>query len=80
MERHEFTVDPDSVGLRLDVYLAGLLPQHSRSQLQRVIKDGGATVRGRAAKPNAALKAGDVVNAWDLKKVERFLSSHRPKG
>ena len=26
------------------------------------------------------LKAGDVVNAWDLKKVERFLSSHRPKG
>ncbi len=61
MERHEFTVDPDSVGLRLDVYLAGLLPQHSRSQLQRVIKDGGATVRGRAAKSNATLKAGDVV-------------------
>ncbi len=61
MERHEFTVDPDSVGLRLDVYLAGLLPQHSRSQLQRVIKDGGAAVRGRAAKPNSALKAGDVV-------------------
>ena len=61
MERHEFTVDPDSVGLRLDVYLAGLLPQHSRSQLQRVIKDGGATVRGRAAKSNSTLKAGDVV-------------------
>jgi 23S rRNA pseudouridine1911/1915/1917 synthase len=61
MERHEFTVDLDSVGLRLDVYLTGLLPQHSRSQLQRVIKDGGATVRGLAAKPNSALKAGDVV-------------------
>jgi 23S rRNA pseudouridine1911/1915/1917 synthase len=61
MERHEFTVDPDSVGLRLDVYLTGLHPQHSRSQLQRVIKDGGATVRGGAAKPNSALKAGDVV-------------------
>jgi len=61
MELHEFTVDPDSVGLRLDVYLAGLLPQHSRSQLQRIIKDGGATVRGRAAKPNSTLKAGDVV-------------------
>jgi 23S rRNA pseudouridine1911/1915/1917 synthase len=61
MERHEFTIDPDSVGLRLDVYLAGLLPQHSRSQLQRVIKDGGATVRGRVAKSNSALKEGDVV-------------------
>jgi 23S rRNA pseudouridine1911/1915/1917 synthase len=61
MERHEFTVDPESVGLRLDVYLAGLLPQHSRSQLQRLVKDGRATLGGRAAKPNSALKAGDVV-------------------
>ncbi len=61
MERHEFTVDPDSIGLRLDVYLAGLLPQHSRSQLQRLIKDGSASILGRAAKPNSTLKAGDVV-------------------
>ncbi len=61
MERHEFIVDPDSVGLRLDVYLAGLLPQHSRSRLQRVVKDGLATLGGRAAKPNSILKAGDAV-------------------
>ena len=54
MERHEFTVDPDSVGLRLDVYLTSLLPQHSRSQLQRLVKDGHA-------KSNLALKAGQVV-------------------
>jgi DNA polymerase (family X) len=26
------------------------------------------------------LEARDVVNAWDLKKVEQFLSLHRPKG
>jgi 23S rRNA pseudouridine1911/1915/1917 synthase len=61
MERHEFTVDPDSVGLRLDVYLTSLLPQHSRSQLQRLVKDGHATVGGRTAKSNLALKAGQVV-------------------
>jgi 23S rRNA pseudouridine1911/1915/1917 synthase len=61
MERHEFTVDPASVGLRLDVYLAGLLPQHSRSQLQRLVKEGRATLGGRAAKSNATVKAGDVV-------------------
>jgi 23S rRNA pseudouridine1911/1915/1917 synthase len=61
MERHEFTVDLDSVGLRLDVYLAGLMPQHSRSQLQRLVKEGRATLGGRAAKPNSTLKAGDVV-------------------
>ncbi len=61
MERHQFTVDPESAGLRLDVFLAGLLPQHSRSQLQRLIKAGGATLGGKPAKPNAALKPGDVV-------------------
>jgi len=61
MERHEFTVDSDSVGLRLDVYLAGLLPQHSRSQLQRLVKDGRATLGGRPAKSNATLRAGDLV-------------------
>jgi 23S rRNA pseudouridine1911/1915/1917 synthase len=61
MERHEFTVDTDGVGMRLDVYLAELLPGHSRSQLQRLIKDGEATIAGRAAKPNSTLKAGDVV-------------------
>lgn len=62
MERHQFTVDPDSAGLRLDLYLAGLLPQHSRSQLQRIIKDGGAVIGGKPAKPNSVLKAGSVVD------------------
>ncbi len=61
MERHEFTVDPDSVGLRLDIYLTSLLPQHSRSQLQRLVKEGRATLGGRTAKSNATLKAGEVV-------------------
>ncbi len=61
MERHEFTVDAESAGLRLDVYLAGLLPQHSRSQLQRLVKEGRATLGGRATKSNAALKAGELV-------------------
>ena len=61
MERHTFTVDPDSAGLRLDVYLAGLLPQHSRSQLQRLVKDGRVTLGGRPTKSNAIVKPSDVV-------------------
>jgi 23S rRNA pseudouridine1911/1915/1917 synthase len=61
MEHHQFTVDPDSAGLRLDVYLAGLLPQHSRSQLQRLVKGGSATLGGKPTKPNAVVKPGDVV-------------------
>ena len=51
-----FVVEPDQDGLRLDQFLAGLLPDHSRSQIQRFIKDG--LVHG----PSAG-KAGTVVRA-----------------
>jgi 23S rRNA pseudouridine1911/1915/1917 synthase len=61
VDRHRFTVDPDNAGARLDLYLAGLLPQHSRSQIQKLVKAGGATLGGRPAKPNAIVRAGDVV-------------------
>jgi len=62
MERHRFVVDPESAGTRIDVYLAGLLPQHSRSQLQKLVKAGGATLGGRPTKPNAVLHPGDVID------------------
>jgi 23S rRNA pseudouridine1911/1915/1917 synthase len=61
MERHEFTVDATDAGLRLDVFLAGLLPSHSRSQLQRLIKGGLVTVQGAPAKANQPVKAGQAV-------------------
>jgi 23S rRNA pseudouridine1911/1915/1917 synthase len=51
-----FIVEPDQDGLRLDHFLAGLLPDHSRSQIQRFIKDG--LVEG----PSAG-KAGTIVRA-----------------
>jgi 23S rRNA pseudouridine1911/1915/1917 synthase len=51
-----FVVEPDQDGLRLDHFLAGLLPDHSRSQIQRFIKDG--LVHG----PSVG-KAGTVVRA-----------------
>ncbi len=60
-ERHRLIVDREAAGLRLDVFLAGVLPQHSRSQFQRLIKEGRATVDGAAAKPNLSLRAGQVV-------------------
>lgn len=61
-ERHQLTVDPDSAGLRLDVFLAGALPQHSRSQLQRLIKEGRVLVDGAAVKPNLAVRNGQLVD------------------
>ncbi len=54
------TVPDDSEGLRLDRFLAAVLVL-SRSQLQRLIKDGCVLVAGRAAKPNQPVKTGEEI-------------------
>ncbi len=58
---HTFTVPDDGDGARLDHFLVSVLAEHSRSQLQRLIKDGQVQVNGRPAKANRAMKAGEVV-------------------
>ena len=55
-------VPDDSDGLRLDRFLVSVLPQHSRSQIQRLIKDGRVTVAGREAKANQPVKRGQAVS------------------
>jgi 23S rRNA pseudouridine1911/1915/1917 synthase len=53
-------VGEEQDGLRLDQVLAALVPQHSRSQLQKLIRDGGVSVGGRpAGRPSLAVRAGD---------------------
>ena len=47
--------------LRLDRFLVSVLPEQSRSQIQRLIKDGHVLVDGRAAKPNQPVKTGQDV-------------------
>jgi 23S rRNA pseudouridine1911/1915/1917 synthase len=56
------TVPADSDGSRLDLFLSAVLPDRSRSQIQRLIKEGHVTVGGRAAKPNFAVKAGQSIS------------------
>lgn len=59
--------DPDQVGMRLDLFLAGqvldpstgLAP--SRSMLQKMIARGEVLLNGKTAKPGARLKTGDVI-------------------
>ena len=57
----ELEVPDDQAGERLDRFLTGALAGHSRSQLQRLIKDGRVQVGGRPTKPNAVLRAGDRI-------------------
>jgi 23S rRNA pseudouridine1911/1915/1917 synthase len=54
-------VPTDSEGVRLDRFLVSVLPNHSRSQIQRLIKDGKVTVAGKPAKPNLQIKTGQNV-------------------
>ena len=55
------TVTDEADGVRLDRFLVSVLAEHSRSQIQRLIKDGHVQVGGRVAKANQAVKAGQVV-------------------
>jgi 23S rRNA pseudouridine1911/1915/1917 synthase len=57
----ELEVAPEFDGQRLDRYLTAVLPGRSRSQIQRLIKDGQVRTGARAAKPNAVVRAGEHV-------------------
>jgi 23S rRNA pseudouridine1911/1915/1917 synthase len=58
---HTITVSGDSDGVRLDRFLVSVLPEHSRSQIQRLIKDGHVLVAGREAKSNQPVKSGQDI-------------------
>lgn len=49
-------------GQRLDTYVASLLSQMSRSQVQRLIQDGLVLVNGSPARPSTRIKYGDSVH------------------
>jgi len=60
--RLEFVVGPDEHGERLDRFLAGEIPQQSRSQIQRIIEEGHVThSRVKAVKANTECREGDAV-------------------
>ncbi len=54
--------DATAAGARLDRFLAAAVPELSRSRLAALVKDGAATVNGRAAKPSLILSPGDVID------------------
>ena len=62
MTPHLFSVPDDSAGLRLDQFLVSVLGGHSRSQIQRLIREGQVHVSGGDAKPNQPVKAGQSIS------------------
>lgn len=62
MKPLQFHVPPTEAGQRLDHFLVGHIPDHSRSQIQRLIKHGHVQLGGRPATPHTALRAGDAIS------------------
>jgi 23S rRNA pseudouridine1911/1915/1917 synthase len=57
---HLLTVEPDQDGARLDTFLTALLPDQSRSHVQRLIKDGRVTGPLASLRPSTAVRAGQT--------------------
>lgn len=58
----QLIVPAEQSGQRLDQVLAALVPQHSRSQLQRLIKDGRVTIDGAAVvRTNTPVTEGQAI-------------------
>lgn len=53
-------VEPEQDGVRLDNFLTALLPDHSRSQIQRLIKDGHVAGPASALRASTAVRAGQT--------------------
>jgi 23S rRNA pseudouridine1911/1915/1917 synthase len=62
------TVDPESAGQRLDVFLADNLggnSRYSRSYLKRLIEEHHVQVEGRSVRASHRLRAGERVSVWE---------------
>ncbi len=56
-----FEADEEALGERLDKFLCAMLPEQSRSYLQKLIKDGSVLVNGKAEKASYRMDDGDEV-------------------
>lgn len=61
MPRHDLAVSAEDGGIRIDRYLTSVLGGQSRSQIQRLIKDGQVTIDGRRVAANRVVRAGDAI-------------------
>ncbi|HEY7216895.1 MAG TPA: RluA family pseudouridine synthase [Candidatus Binatia bacterium] len=80
MLTEQFVVGQDSVGVRLDLYLARHLTIGvesrvglSRAVIQKLIVDGYITLNGAATKPSARLKSDDQIRLLPLPPTETQL-------
>jgi 23S rRNA pseudouridine1911/1915/1917 synthase len=59
--RHDLTVSAEDAGVRIDRYLTAVLAGQSRSQIQRLIKEGKVTIGEQAVRPNRVVREGEAI-------------------
>lgn len=64
MQEHEFLATDEHVGQRLDSWLALQDIDLTRSQVQRLIREGNVQVNGKVAKNNHRLQSGEHVHIF----------------
>lgn len=70
-----WTVTASDAGERLDVFLTRVVPETTRSQVAKRIKEGAITVDGKPVTVHRFLKAGDVI---EFRPVRGTLNVERP--
>ncbi|MFC1708585.1 RluA family pseudouridine synthase [Candidatus Omnitrophota bacterium] len=75
MEKQNFKVEEETIGLRIDVFLARHLKDHSRTSLKSLIVDGHALINKKKVKPHYCLKVDDEIEIEFPPKQETSLSS-----
>lgn len=63
-----FKIETADNNTRLDKFLTARMPGSSRSQIQKMIKDGAVTVSGKKISVHRFLKEGDKISVSDKKK------------
>ncbi len=62
MQKTTLYTEINDEGVRLDVYLAGILTDFSRNKIQSAIKHGEVKVNGKAEKPSYCVKEDDKID------------------
>lgn len=62
MENLRFEVEQQDDKKRIDVFLSEKISEHSRSYIQKLIRDGFVLVNGQKVKPNFKVKPGCVID------------------
>lgn len=61
MEQHEFRIEEQDTGIRIDKFLSEELDDLSRSYIQKLVDDGAVTVNQKVIKSNYKLRKNDFV-------------------